>query len=115
VILTLLVGITAAAGAWSLGLTAARGDESPAVVAPEPSGSTTASPRPSPTLTATATAAAPEPEHRYVVRAGDTLTDIARLVYGDGSLWQLILDANRDVIEDPDNLKVGTSLLIPRR
>ncbi|MGI8829439.1 MAG: LysM peptidoglycan-binding domain-containing protein [Candidatus Limnocylindria bacterium] len=59
--------------------------------------------------------ASPARERRYVVRQGDTLAAIAKQVYGDASLSNLILEANRDQITDPDNLLIGTSLLIPDR
>lgn len=49
----------------------------------------------------------------YVVQQGDTLTSISLRFYGRASLWRRIYDANRDVIPDPNALKVGTRLLIP--
>jgi polar amino acid transport system substrate-binding protein len=53
----------------------------------------------------------------YVVRAGDTLSKIARKYYGDAwaTSWQRIYAANRDVIgEDPSRLQVGMTLGIPQ-
>ena len=52
-------------------------------------------------------------EVTYVVRRGDTLYSIARRFYGDGKLWTLIRDANRDRIPAPELLRVGTELTIP--
>lgn len=50
----------------------------------------------------------------YTVRSGDSLSKIAREVYGDSSKWQLIYDANRSVIgRDPADLKVGMKLVLP--
>lgn len=50
----------------------------------------------------------------YTVRSGDSLSKIAREVYGDSSKWQLIYDANRSVIgHDPADLKVGMKLVLP--
>jgi nucleoid-associated protein YgaU len=50
----------------------------------------------------------------YVVEEGDTLAIIADKVYGDGSKWQQIYEANKDVIGDsPDTLSIGMKLKIP--
>jgi nucleoid-associated protein YgaU len=107
--LVLLLGLGGLAGAWALGLGAAN-DEPAAVVAPSPSPSAAATASPTPDGSAT-----PRPvEHRYIVRNGDTLREIARELYGDEGKWTVILEANRSVIPDPDNLTVGTSLLIPQ-
>jgi len=49
----------------------------------------------------------------YEVRAEDTLSRIAAKVYGDASAWQRIFDANRDVLDGPDDLTLGMRLIIP--
>ncbi len=50
----------------------------------------------------------------YAVKAGDTLTSIAKKFYGDGAEYLKIYEANKDLIGDsPDNLKVGQELKIP--
>ncbi len=50
----------------------------------------------------------------YVVRAGDTLSKIARTTYGNSKYWQKIYTANKNAIgNDPANLKVGMKLTIP--
>ncbi len=49
----------------------------------------------------------------YVVRPGDSLSKIANKVYGDGSKWHRIQDANRDSLGDGVNLRVGQVLIIP--
>ena len=49
----------------------------------------------------------------HVVATGDTLIALAGRYYGDESRWPEILGANRDRIGDPDNLRIGTELLIP--
>ncbi|MDQ8183386.1 LysM peptidoglycan-binding domain-containing protein [Pelagicoccus sp. SDUM812005] len=74
-----------------------RADTSPRV---EPS-------RPEPTNTEAAS------QRRYTIQAGDSLYKISRLVYGDGSRWREILNANRDVIPDEGSLKVGATIRIP--
>ncbi len=49
----------------------------------------------------------------YVVKDGDTLSEIAQAIYGSSAKWKDIYDANRDVLESPDWLDVGTPLKIP--
>ena len=52
----------------------------------------------------------------YEVRAGDSLSAIARDFYGNGSelFWRRIYDANRDVIgPDPNLIRPGQRLTIP--
>jgi nucleoid-associated protein YgaU len=56
--------------------------------------------------------AAPQAE-RYTVAKGDSLSKIAKKVYGDASQWRRIFEANRDQIEDPDLIQPGWKLLIP--
>ncbi|TDH35857.1 LysM domain-containing protein [Pseudohoeflea suaedae] len=47
----------------------------------------------------------------YTIKTGDSLWNIARDRYGDGSRWEAIRDANPDI--DPGNLKVGTTINLP--
>jgi hypothetical protein len=49
----------------------------------------------------------------YIVRPGDTLGKIARLLYGEFQLWRLIFEANRDQLSDPNLIRVGMELRIP--
>lgn len=112
IILATLLGIGVTAAAWAIVTT----NQEPGVtllVVPSPAAASvlatetpadTASPLPTPT---------PPWERRYVVRDGDTLAAIAENVYGDESLWPLILEANQERIADPEHLRIGTSLLIP--
>lgn len=51
----------------------------------------------------------------YTVKAGDTLGDISRAVYGSSAHWRDILDANRGVLKDEKSLRAGQRLLIPPR
>jgi nucleoid-associated protein YgaU len=60
-----------------------------------------------------AAASAPPAPRTYVVVEGDTLTRIARKVYGNSSRWGDILKANRGVVKDEKSLVVGSSLTIP--
>lgn len=50
----------------------------------------------------------------YVVEEGDTLASISRKFYKTSSHWRDILDANKKKIDDPESLKSGQSLNIPR-
>lgn len=49
----------------------------------------------------------------YTVGKGDMLSTISQKVYGTSKKWQKIYDANRDVLKDPNALKVGMKLRIP--
>lgn len=47
-----------------------------------------------------------------VVKAGDTLTGLAKEFYGDAKYYDVILKANPQ-IKNPKSLKIGTKLVIP--
>lgn len=49
----------------------------------------------------------------YTVVKGDSLSKIAKREYGDMSKWRKIFEANRDVIDNPDLIEPGQSLIIP--
>lgn len=49
----------------------------------------------------------------YTVVSGDSLSKIAKREYGDAQKWQLIYQANRDKINDPDLIHPGQVLTIP--
>jgi LysM repeat protein len=50
----------------------------------------------------------------YTVKSGDTLSGIAKSLLGDASQYPKIFEANRDVLSDPDKIKPGQVLRIPR-
>jgi nucleoid-associated protein YgaU len=50
---------------------------------------------------------------RYTVKAGDSLSKIAKEVYGDPSQWKKIAEANKDKIPNPDLIHPGDELTIP--
>lgn len=50
----------------------------------------------------------------YVVRTGDTLSDISVAVFGTATRWKEILEANRDLLQRPESLQVGMKLKIPQ-
>jgi len=49
----------------------------------------------------------------YIVQPGDTLASISRKFYKSSARWEKILNANKESIHNPENLKVGQSLIIP--
>ena len=49
----------------------------------------------------------------YVVKKGDSLSKIAKRIYGNAGEWRKIFEANRDQIEDPDLIQPGQMLKIP--
>ena len=51
---------------------------------------------------------------QYTVKGGDSLSKIARYIYGDASAFQKIFDANRDILKTPDVIHPGQILKIPR-
>ena len=52
--------------------------------------------------------------HTYVVRAGDTLSKIAKDQLGDGAAYLDIFNANRDQLSDPNVIRPGQVLKIPQ-
>jgi nucleoid-associated protein YgaU len=58
--------------------------------------------------------AAPSPTRRqHTVQEGDTLFSLAREYYGDANRFADIFSSNRAVLRAPDQLPVGTVLVIP--
>ncbi len=51
----------------------------------------------------------------YTVARGDSLATIAKLFYGDASLWQPIWEANKMRLQNPSMIAVGQVLTIPDR
>ncbi|CAB1276529.1 LysM peptidoglycan-binding domain-containing protein [Candidatus Nitrosacidococcus tergens] len=47
------------------------------------------------------------------VMPGDSLSSIARQVYGDGTKWKIIYEANRDKLKSPNAIFAGMKLVIP--
>lgn len=63
--------------------------------------------------TVTAAATIVTQENIYVVQKGDMLWSIAAGVYGDGKLWTVIYEANKDVIKNSECIRAGQVLNIP--
>jgi nucleoid-associated protein YgaU len=53
-------------------------------------------------------------EQTYTVEKGDSLSKIAKRVYGDAQQWRRIHEANRDIIDNPDLIHPGQVLKLPR-
>ena len=49
----------------------------------------------------------------YTVQSGDSLSKIAKRIYGDANKWHTIFDANRDKISNPDLIHPGQVLTLP--
>ena len=50
----------------------------------------------------------------YVVQSGDNFSRISRKHYGDAKYWKRIFDANKQVVSDPNLLRPGQKLVIPK-
>jgi LysM domain-containing protein len=54
------------------------------------------------------------PERReHVVKAGDTLWDLARIYLSNPYLWPLIYEANREIVQNPHRIFPAEKLVIP--
>ena len=49
----------------------------------------------------------------YTVKAGDTLSKIAKDQLGNANAYMKIFEANKDQLSDPDKIKPGQVLKIP--
>jgi nucleoid-associated protein YgaU len=58
-------------------------------------------------------AAAATAGQTYTVKAGDTLSKIAKEHLGDANAYMAIFEANKDQLTDPDKIKPGQVLKIP--
>jgi nucleoid-associated protein YgaU len=53
-------------------------------------------------------------EETYTVKKGDSLSKIAKRIYGDAQQWRRIYEANREIIGDnPDLIHPGQALKLP--
>jgi len=53
-------------------------------------------------------------ETTYTVKAGDTLSKIAKEKLGDANAYMEIFNANKDQLSDPDKIKPGQVLKVPQ-
>lgn len=49
----------------------------------------------------------------YTIKAGDTLSKIARKQYGDANQWDKIYQANKDILFSPHKIQTGQVIKIP--
>jgi len=64
------------------------------------------------TVATTTTEAMPEPTF-YTIQEGDSLWKIAQETLGDGSKYEVIVEANLEVIKDADKIYPGQTIRIP--
>lgn len=64
---------------------------------------------------ASSTAPAAEVYETHEVKPGDSLSRIAKKVYGDANAWPQIFEANRDILKDPNKIFPGQKLKIPQK
>ena len=64
---------------------------------------------------ASSTAPGAEVFETYEVKPGDSLSKIAKRVYGNGNLWKQIFEANQDLIKDPNKIFPGQKIKIPKK
>ena len=60
-----------------------------------------------------AAAPAAKPPETYTVKAGDSLSKIAKEHLGNANAYMAIFNANRDILTDPDKIKPGMVLKLP--
>lgn len=65
-------------------------------------------------IKATGAPAAGQAERTYTVKAGDTLSKIAKETLGNANAYTEIFDANRDQLSDPNKIQPGQVLKIPQ-
>jgi nucleoid-associated protein YgaU len=65
-------------------------------------------------IKATGAAASTAQGSTYTVKAGDTLSKIAKSLLGDPSAYMDIFNANRDQLNDPNVIRPGQVLKIPQ-
>ncbi len=55
-----------------------------------------------------------QPSTEYIVKDGDSLSAIAKALYHDGTAWEIIFDANKELLNGkPNYLKPKMKLVIP--
>jgi LysM repeat protein len=51
----------------------------------------------------------------YTVKSGDTLSKLAKEHFGDAKRYMDIFNANKDILTNPDLIKVGQRLKLPNK
>ena len=88
----------------------------PPAAAPEPTPEPAPTPEAAPAPEPTPAEAPPEDDagvKTYTVKSGDSLWKIAEEMYGNGSKYKTIFEANKDILDDPDKIFPGQVLKIP--
>jgi len=65
-------------------------------------------------IKATGGSAGSQTQLTYTVKAGDTLSKIAKEQLGNANAYMEIFNANKDQLSDPDKIKPGQVLKIPQ-
>jgi nucleoid-associated protein YgaU len=65
------------------------------------------------TQTAGASVSGGQSTRTYTVQSGDTLSKIAKQFYGDANSYMKIFQANRDQLNNPNQIQPGQDLVIP--
>jgi nucleoid-associated protein YgaU len=79
----------------------------------ESSQSQTSQTQPPRTQTAGASVSGGHGSRNYTVQAGDSLSKISQQFYGNANEFRKIFEANRDQLNDPNQIKPGQQLVIP--
>lgn len=103
------LGVAAAAGA-AASMLGKKEEEEPAAAAPTASDSSDVTADPSAVAHGSS---GDSTSASYTVVAGDTLSKIAKELFGDANQWQRIFEANRDQLDNPDRILPGQVLRIP--
>lgn len=64
-------------------------------------------------VASTAPVVAPPAAQTYTVAKGDSLSKIAKKLYGNANRWRAIFEANRDQLDNPDLIQPGQILKLP--
>jgi LysM repeat protein len=51
----------------------------------------------------------------YTVEAGDTLSKIAKMYFGEANRYMEIFNINKDQLSDPDKIQIGQKLKLPNK
>jgi nucleoid-associated protein YgaU len=65
------------------------------------------------TQTAGASVSGGQSSRTYTVQAGDSLSKISKQFYGDANQYMKIFQANRTILNNPNEIRPGQQLMIP--
>ena len=87
--------------------------KAPALLPTKPATATREVARPKPAPTLPTAASAPSVGRKHVVQKGDTLSNLAQRYYKNRAKWRDIYAANRKVMKNESDIRVGMELVIP--